>query len=161
MEQVPLLPTAPAVWKSKFKTRCCITSKAAFLILCWSTFISISGSGIINSTYALANDTDILRIGMPSVFSILAFHYLFYPLAGYFADTRCGRYKTVICSLWFTFCLLLIATIAIISIQIISEHTTLSYKVIHMCIAIILIVALFPNYISFNANVIQFGMDQL
>ena len=38
-----------------------------------------------------------------SIYAVLAFLFLFYPLAGCLADIRWGRYKTIINSLCFTF----------------------------------------------------------
>ena len=89
----------------------------------------------------------------PAFFGFLALLYLFYPLAGCLADTRCGRYKTISNSLWFI---------------IWSGVFTCAGTTVTVLLAIGFgfstftgIMLLLSNYISFNANIIQFGMDQL
>ena len=77
--------------------RCCLTSNAVIHILVWN----------INSCCSFL-DTDILFRGEPDKFtttilsrasySMLVTLFLFYPLAGYLADIRWGRYKTVVYS---------------------------------------------------------------
>ena len=94
--------------------RSCIKSKPALLILCWEMFInlgygyvvelgSLAATGFLylSAEYEFYNRQSQLQIFAPSFFALLAILYLFYPLAGCLADVRCGRYKTILYSLWF------------------------------------------------------------
>ena len=87
-------------------------------------------------------------------FGFLALLYLFYPLAGCLADTRCGRYKIISNSVWFIIWS--------------GVFTCAGATIIHSLLWL-------PNnftahsecdsftcyWLTFRANIIQFGMDQL
>ena len=105
----------------------------------------------------------------PLFFGLIALLYLFYPLAGCLADTKCGRHKATIYSLWFIVCG---GTFTIVGTIIIACYTNGIISVKNINIHILLAVGFGPptifgmmmllsSYISFSANIIQFGMDQL
>jgi dipeptide/tripeptide permease len=113
---------------------------------------------LIAETTSINQDTFTHAIGVlvPSFCACTAFLYLFYPLAGYLADTRCGRYKTIIYSLSSFTILFLVAVVIVIVVTVCSHLlNTVSYSFLA------LLLPPFPSYIFFSANVIQFGMDQL
>ena len=168
--------------RQKFKcgTRCCIKSKAALLILYWNVSISILVTHYFDpSTYihpSLYYDPTItlskLRIQpdtrktiTPTAFSLLAVLYLFFPLAGCLADTKCGRYKAVICSLWTGLLTMTILAICAGVYLVIIKYLNLGFQfaivVSLFTFVCMIVVTLLPSYITFSANVIQFGMDQL
>ena len=155
----------------------CMKSKSAILVLFWNTLISIIVGYILEYGLVLATTADFfpyyeykVEIYAPGIFGFFAFLYLFYPLAGCLADIRCGRYKTITGSLWFIIWGEVFTTIGSIIIACYYYKIILLQKI---NVTILLLVAgfgiptfvgiilLFSSYISFSANVIQFGMDQL
>ena len=104
--------------------------------------------------------------------------FLFYPLAGYLADVRWGRHKTVVNGLSFILCGMLmviflagLATIASIPILIqdpgysslstIQEVATIVLCVVFGLPVLFALMLTLCSLVAFNANVIQFGTDQL
>jgi len=79
----------------------------------------------------------------------------FFPIAGYLADTRFGRYKTVLVSLWI---LLLVnaGIIAVVILQLFKEANPIT-KIVTGLVYFLFLVGL-PG---FQANIIQFGIDQV
>ena len=107
-----------------------------------------------------------------------AFFLLFYPVAGYLADVRWGRYKAVVNGLSFIFysillvifliCLATVASIPIIvkdpdysSLGTIQTISTIILCVVFGLPILFGLVLTFCSLVAFNANVIQFGTDQL
>ena len=144
----------------------CVKSKAAILVLCWNFCITLVFTSILDpivlliaETTSIDQDTFTQAVGVlvPSFCACTGFLYLFYPLAGYLADTRCGRYKTIIYSLCsFTILFLVAIVIAIVvttCLHLLDRVQTYAF--------LALLLPPFPSYIFFSANVIQFGMDQL
>ena len=165
-------------FKSKFSRSCCIKSKAALSILFWNALISILVGFYLEFGSIFATDKNLLylpyytqglQIYAPFWFGFLAILYLFYPLAGCLADIKCGRHKAVVYSLWFivwggAFTIIGTITIAcytnrIIPLKKVSMHVLLAIGFGPP--TVIGIFMLSSSYISFSANVIQFGMDQL
>ena len=150
---------------SRSRRKFCVKSKAAILVLCWNFCITLVFTSILDpivlliaETTSIDQDTFTHAIGVlvPSFCACIAFLYLFYPLAGYLADTRCGRYKTIIYSLSSFTILFLVAVVIVTVITICSRLlNSVSYAFL------VLLLPPFPSYILFSANIIQFGMDQL
>ena len=87
--------------------RCCLTSKAAVLILLWNLILVAGLKCFFDPSFY--DDTiehfDIKSITIlsGSLYSVIALLFLFYPLAGCLADIQWGRYKTVVnslCVIW-------------------------------------------------------------
>ena len=91
---------------------------------------------------------------------------MFFPTVG-FINVKCGRYKTVICSLSFTAVSSLITTAisAIIVYYCSNLNNTnilaLLFGVIFGTDVTVAWIAIISGYITFNANFIHFGVDQL
>ena len=99
-----------------------------------------------------------------SAYSIVAFFTCFHPLAGFLADTKCGRYKTVvICILLVVVSLLFILVVSgifkVLEIELDGASGVL--VLIFVTLSCIGLITLFVGLIGFTANVVQFGMDQL
>ena len=176
-ERTPLLATNNRRYRTTLcVNRCCIRSKSALLILCWETLITLTFGFAYKFGSVFATDYPYLQINghgqfqtyAPLFFGVLAISYLFYPLAGCLADVRCGRYKTLLCSLWF---IILSGVFTCIGSVIISLYAyyILPLKtgsIVAFAVgfgpptAIGLTLLLFSS-IVFNANIIQYGMDQL
>ena len=155
--------------------RRCIKSKSVLLILCWEILVTLIYGYAYEFGLVFATDIHMLneklenytsQLSYMSFFGLFALLYLFYPLAGCLADIRCGRYKTVLCSLWF---IILSGTfICIISIIICSfyyydpRHVPLEYyRRIAIGLGTLAAVGIILPYILLSANIIQFGVDQL
>ena len=83
-------------------------------------------------------------------------------MAGFLADVKYGRYKTVSTSLSIlmpSVSLLLIVGGAAVLMQVYFHVNTAAY-VLYACVGI-LVVILWFGFAGFRANVVQFGMDQL
>ena len=97
--------------------------------------------------------------------------YLFYPVAGLLADVRYGRRRCVIGSLWSyvigCFSLPLIIALYFSHSYIPLDTQRWSYAILALILVFIgvpVLVSMFvviSSVVAFNANVIQFGLDQL
>ena len=157
-EDSPLLPK-----RSTFKwlavrygrSRKCVSSKAALLILLWSFVVGLLSGMFLNPDLyptIVVDPIALTAYGGAVIFTC------FFPLAGFCADTRCGRYKTVVTSLWILLVsvpMLLVAVGLILVILFLAEE-----GILIVCGSVVSIVIL-VGLIGFTANVVQFGMDQL
>ena len=122
-----------------------VKNRGAILILIWSYCISSLHFYISYNA---------LRVYSYLVFAMLQISVgLTIPLAGWLADIRFGRYKVIcfsICTMWISSLLLTSLTI----LQRLDLHNL--SKVLHL-----FLVPLALGYGGFQANVVQFGVDQL
>ena len=171
-EQTPLLGHAhqrPAVGsRSRPRRSYCVKSKAAVAILLWVSLVSLL-IGYVQHTILVtlfkANSIAYFQQYIPTLYGLFALLYLFYPLAGCLADVKCGRYKTIIRSLWLmngSGLFIAVGSAIVIYYWFKQGLIKTTAFVIGLELAIVIgITVLFSGYIPFNANVIQFGMDQL
>ncbi|XP_064384925.1 solute carrier family 15 member 4-like isoform X3 [Halichondria panicea] len=154
-----------------------IKSKAAVMILIWTALMSLIYGGFLNPenyfllTYLLTRVQSvgpILNSEMidSGIYAVFAFWLLFYPLAGYLADVRYGRYKVVRCSVCTMWCGVLTVVIggivnAIIILFINSMLLFIFMMVVNCALGFFLLISLLIGFAGFLANVIQFGVDQL
>ena len=145
-------------------SRKCISSKAALLVLLWSFIVSLASSFIFFSNLPLH---DVLDHSFQVIIGCVAAIYLFYPLAGHLADTKFGRYKTVIMSVRITSCGLIAALVGVVALflsLVLKEHLATSFKILvslGLTVLIVGVLLLLTSNISFCANALQFGLDQL
>ena len=177
----------PEDFISKVKNqRCCFwSSKAAFFVLILNLIISCCFSSFLEpSTYmamfSLPHVHDIDAFLFTPVYQITysfsTFLLLFYPLAGCLADVRCGRHTTIVNSLCFLFSSLILvmllaclATIGFIPFMVgfYYENTPLQIATVIVLSIVFGLPVLFgvvltlSSLVAFNANVIQYGLDQL
>jgi peptide/histidine transporter 3/4 len=154
----------------------CLRTKSTSLILFWSFLTGVFYSICTNPYFVITRFTernielDLFVVG--GVFILYAFLQLFYPLAGLLADVHYGRYKCVIGSLWsFTGGSIVLSVVVFIlgcspDYLKLDDHTW-SYAVLAVELAVLGIPAVagalfcIASIIAFNANIIQFGLDQL
>ena len=91
---------------------------------------------------------------------------IFYPIAGYLADNKFGRYKTVRFSLAFLLVpsALLGATYVIVTFLLPALEVSFidrDFVITYWCLAGLLYAAVCIGIVGFFANIIQFGMDQI
>ena len=156
----------------------CLKSKGTIVILCWNTLLNLLlMPWLLPDTYSLiiaalrhSSSQETSPIAVPSFYVFGAILYLFYPLAGYLADIKYGRYKTITCSLWLIFwggVLLVIGAIILTCYLLLHSYVKMSVLTVSLLAAgfglpsIIGAVLLLMCSVSFKANIIQFGMDQL
>ena len=137
----------------------CVTSKAAFFSLAWTFVVNLLYDLLYQpSNYVSSYDVWIVAV----VYAAGAIVLSFYPLAGFLADNKFGRYKTIVRSLQ----IIVVSIILAVPFICCSQFKTKMDCGTGMMIGAMIVFALvfFPMTaacIGFNANVIQFGMDQL
>ena len=170
-------------FKVKFQRTVCLKSSSAIMVLTWAFLASmlhwifIDPSCVVTPltiryiTVASENYYFIMIVG--SAYVYFAILQLFYPLAGYLADVRYGRYKCVITSLWcFPGSSILIGLgtaliFASLFTLLLEPVEVYDYVIVSVMVAffgppVLSGIALFfCSIVAFNANVIQFGLDQL
>ena len=167
------------------RTSKCISSKSALLIYVW-IFLSILIFSLTHFTIPItfylfeshvvdsSNQTSSLTkpyVGgkkiVNTIITYLAlFNLCFSPLAGFLGDNKFGRYKTVVRSLAL-FTVVLSISFLILAVLILSlffEKKVVNQEIIPYCLIITICIAyilLLSSFVGINANIIQFGMDQL
>ena len=164
----------------KSRKRCslrnvCISSNSALLILLWSFLMSLFYNMVLYpDNYSEAFFTTApLYVSLPA-YGVSALVMIFYPLAGFLGDVKCGRFKIIRISLKLTIIAMIMFLISagiITGFVFLMKDASSSYmmtfiigyvvislaSLVAFCSVLILLTA----FISFRANVIQFGMDQL
>ena len=196
----------------RFRESVLVKSKAANMILIWSFMVHLSVYGFVlnpddyfllpikqlslmfslgndlNSSMSgllnVTSDTALVNLIGSGVYGLFAVWLLFYPLAGYLADVRYGRYKVIIFGIRMIYFGLLNLVIGVAIA--LGTFVTLTFLLNNKLVAEILIidiamktaflvgivvflVGLFfitcfiwsIGFAAFAANVIQFGIDQL
>ena len=180
-ETVPLLRNERhARMRSKFhcrRQRCCVSSKAALLILLWNVILVASLLDPSNFLRVITIET-IMQGNYNAnfvMYSVVAFLFLFYPLAGCLADIRWGRYKTVVYSVRVILGSLVagvvlggVAAVSMIPVFMKSQDpnniqltSIVLVGVVFGVPAFIAFLLILCGLVCFSANVIQYGMDQL
>ena len=163
-----------------------IKSKAAIMILIWTALMSLIYGSFLNPEVYLfvfvtpqsalvSWYTEIIVASC--TYAVSAFWLLFYPLAGYCADIRYGRYKVVRCSVCTTWCGLLTVVVIGGILNAIILPIMLSrlwfgddpsyialwaiYGLVMGVLGLFLLISIWIAFAGFLANVIQFGVDQL
>jgi peptide/histidine transporter 3/4 len=176
-ESTPLLqpPENPTALAAQSRWQCCVQSKGVILILVWNICVTF---GLEYFSPLLSGITAGNIIARIIVDAILAIFLLFYPLAGYLADVRWGRYNTIHGSIRFLLTTLLIfyflgilGTCIALAIALTVDYdgtldTIKIVSIIVLCLSfglpiILGILLIILSLIAFSANVIQYGIDQL
>ena len=109
-EATPLL--VKATWWSRcvlrYKTtRKCVSSKSALLILFWSFVLGLWNGVVLHPNLYLT------LIYMLAGYGFVALVFCFFPLAGFLADVKYGRYKMIVRSLCILFITVPLLTVII------------------------------------------------
>jgi len=148
-------------WPMSYKITC-VKSKGAILVLvlnflvltCADGAYSILLPSIMRGVLQHKPGERAWKQTLVSIITLLV--YLFYPLAGWLADTFFGRYKTIVTSMWIVFFATLIMTVLILLHYVFPEDADY-----HQYIFPFLFVLMTIGLAGFQANVIPFGTDQL
>ena len=145
---------------------CGINMKRVVLILIWIFIVQLIS---IFTFISLANDVKSYYDGelyllQSTNFVINAIFLGLYPLAGILADNKLGRFKTITRSAECLLVLLLLVYTCLFALVILSYHWNTDSAININSIQIIvdgLILPIEICLVMFNANIIQFGVDQL
>ena len=132
--------------KLSFKPRT-VRSRGAILVLLLNYLVMNSISLVY--PYIYTNDNAIVVEGLVGFALIL-------PLAGWLADAYIGRYKVISCSMWIMWMASVLATLSSVLAYLVNGYSDANDKV-----SSILLVVLVIGLAAYQANIIQFGMDQL
>ena len=128
---------------------------------------------LVTSLYNIISNVVIeegyLHENMPSsslnVYPFMAVVGLFYPMSGFLADVYCGRYRVIFVglSLMFGACMILALSCFFVITMLDSKSLILSdhSKPFINSMVVIIIVIFFIGLAYYQANFIQFGLDQL
>ena len=175
-EDQTLLERKPSyfrILKSRYRrTNKCIRSKAAVLILVWSFAVMMSYGAISNTLRFYMQVLSVfeipvigLNIGLFVTSSGFVPIYIFCPLAGFLADTKFSRQKTIITSLYIT----LLSSIVMVAAggfalpKVLQQEECNSTRMLYISMGFFVLsfVLLVVGFVGFTANVLQFGLDQL
>ena len=173
-ETTPLVVKNSAVRRSgllrRLQQSVLIKSKAANMILVWSAIMYLLYGILLNPDNLFTMNNVILDVTFEveiesGVYAFIAIWLLFYPLAGYLADVRYGRYKLVIFGIgltWTATIIILIAgPIGLVALEPLNATLTLFLFGSLSGLGLTLFLMLLVGFSAFAANVIQFGIDQL
>ena len=151
-------------------TRKCVSSKAALLILLWTFIIGLWKAIALTPNVYFQNfyqtlNKSLLSWWLLGGYGFVAIVFCFFPLAGFLADVKYGRYKITIRSLFivlisipFFIVLMLIGNILRI---LFNSSLIILISSILLLLSVIAMIFSHVGLAGFTANVIQFGMDQL
>ena len=135
-------------FKPRYRPRS-VKNKGAILVIVWGFLTTSLYSNLfyfVTSTYSKPVYTAL----------IIAFG-LTIPFAGWLADVRFGRYKIISSSIWIMWISALLLTIGQLVLQLVGvSNMVYFYKYL-----IIFAIPLTIGFVAFQANIIQFGVDQL
>ena len=137
---------------SKYSKKVFFTSKAAMVILLWNFAInSVYGLIFVPSGYIRISDHIGVYLAASFVIAIVLF---FSPVAGFLADVKFGRYKILQYSMWLILAvssLFVFASLILLSgIQMLGLSFMITFAILYLL-----------GYCGYNANILQYGLDQL
>ncbi len=143
-----------------------ISSNAARLTLLWCFCV-----GIIYGLASYPGSWILLILKLFKIEWVISVIYIgnaislcLYPLAGYLADNAVGRYKMIVRSLQILIIAVVLTILPLIAFTVLaftSNATNVVGYIGLFATPIFLYFAMNHSFIGFNANVIQFGMEQL
>ena len=151
----------------------CLPSKAAILMIFWAAVVGavynfvILVTVVIVDTKPLSPDISIsANECLP--YAILALVTMFYPLSGFIADACCGRLKMVVIGLCFILAFILLIFLTEIVVYATKLHFFNYTMIFHQAEGIITLILIFISLVAFviglasyQANLVQLGLDQL
>ncbi len=137
----------------------CVSSKAALIILV-CVFLTLLAFFLTSTSFFVVLQYKVSPLSYEVYSYIDSLFYCIYPVAGYLADIKFGRYKTVIRSFYLNILFLLIFSLLLFILLFAptgNKLATYSQIIIISVAGLLLLISL----VTVNANFIQFGMDQL
>ena len=132
-----------------------LKNKGAILIVFWN-YLVMSIYHLLSEGYKEKHLDNPFHVSTTSI--ILWCMVLLFPIGGWLADTRVGRYKMIHYSLWIMWIGIMLATFGELLLTSVSiTHGTQIKTGVYLCLCIIMLIGLG----GFLSNIIQFGIDQL
>ena len=122
-----------------------LKNKGAIIILVWNFFM-ISASEYLIAYVKIPGGASIGTVALG--FTL--------PFAGWLADIRFGRYKVIHWSMWIMWAASILATVSSVVSLLVNDDNKIFQKI---SVAMFVIVAI--GFGGYQANIIQFGLDQL
>ena len=152
-------------------THKCVSSKAALLILSWSFIVGLWYAMLLTSFQNIYQffrtftfDNSLLSWWLLGGYGFVAIVLCFFPLAGFLADVKYGRYNTTLRSLFLVlisiFCYIIIVPLGLLALGL-HLFNSVGTTVFLALVGSITLIFCFVGLTGFTANVVQFGMDQL
>ena len=139
----------------------CINSKSALLALLWVFVVYLVYIVAYQPANYLSNSPISVLV---AIYAINGFVLCLFPVAGFLADTKIGRYRTVTKSLYLLMVSLTVA-IVLLSVLPVLDHLNDSFKkpiaIVIFILAVVPILLLTASFIGLVSNIVQFGLDQL
>ena len=137
------------IWcRPSFRLRS-LKNKGAILVLIWSYLcVSLPYFYLKESekNHGIGFNLEIITLGLTL------------SIAGWIADVRFGRYRVMHLSMWFTWAALMLATVSSISAKAVYSYgSNKAYSYVNGALRIVMAL----GFGGFQANIIQFGLDQL
>jgi peptide/histidine transporter 3/4 len=142
--------------KSRYQMRR-LKNKGAILIVFWNFLVWSVYNSNTNSAFGLENIT-----GVHNNLSVLFFVVqaiggaILMPLVGWLADVRIGRFKVI---RW-SFCIMWVSSL-VMTLSCVLAQAIESYNGVHTKLSLVFVVAMGVGFCGFQANIVQFGVDQL
>ena len=160
-----------SLWKRRYRrNHKCISSKAVILILFWSFSVSLTNNCIFEGvTYYFSEVFTFTEDFYPLLYAFKSLGTVFYPLAGFLADTKYSRFKMItrsskllLLNMFLNISFFgIIITVAILSADIIIFPLSIFFLCLLGVVLILTFVLIIVSLVMINANIIQFGVDQL
>ena len=145
----------------RLRSSICVQNKTALVILMWNFLLSLLLGVLLNPHIYLSLFIDENFVAVTcGAYGFTAILFLFFPIAGFLADVKFGRYKVVTTSLWLIWSCLIIC-VPLVGLGFLLYHFYAYLIWIPIAIGIVATAVMLIGFVGFNANVIQFGMDQL
>ena len=88
-------PNTTSIWAERSSGHKCVSSKAALLCLIWSFSLGLLNAIIFQLGNFIAGMESVSSIFLACAYAFNAIILCFYPLAGFLADIKCGRFKAI------------------------------------------------------------------
>ena len=157
-----------SLWRRCYgRSHKCITSKAVLFILFWSFSVSLTNNCIFEGVNYFSEHYKWPVKFYPLLYVFKSLATIFYPLAGFLADTKYSWFKTITRSSQVLLLSIFIYKIfsAIIMTGVVLSGGINSLFILVLCpmgmVSIPTTVLIIASLVTFNANIIQFGVDQL
>ena len=154
----------------------CVKSKPAILILVWNLYIGGIYGCLLNIFAVLGflwqnkwSDSEtkekfnVIIWTVLSAYALLALTLLVYPVSGFLADVYCGRYKAVTVSFVVLWVAMLTSSVTLV-MSYFEDKTDWHIEPLKYFVALFVVVSICLIIValaSYQANIIQFGLDQL
>ena len=154
----------------------CVKSKPAILILVWNLYIGGIYGCLLNIFAVLGflwqnkwSDSEtkekfnVIIWTVLSAYALLALTLLVYPVSGFLADVYCGRYKAVTVSFVVLWVAILTSSVTLV-MSYFEDKTDWHIEPLKYFVALFVVVSIYLIIValaSYQANIIQFGLDQL